>query len=151
MINACTMIPSWADRCTSYKCWAHSSKTTKVWESKGENESAKSGWRIQSCCYLKYIHTRKFIHSCPWISGEGVILDRSVYSDCVFAHVCKKEGFISAEGEAIFLYSPLTLWGKVRRQILHTYKSGWTLRGMSNGALLNPKLLWQCPRCMGLS
>lgn len=35
-------------------------------------------------------------------------MDRSVYSDCVFAHVCKKEGFISAEGEAIFLYSPLT-------------------------------------------
>ena len=49
--------------------------------------------------------------------------------------MCKKEGFISAEGEAIFLYSPLTLWRNVRRQMLHTYKSGWTLRGMSNGAL----------------
>ena len=32
-------------------------------------------------------------------AGEGVILDRSVYSDCVFARVCKREGFISTEGE----------------------------------------------------
>ena len=32
-------------------------------------------------------------------AGEGVILDRSVYSDCVFARVCKREGFISSEGE----------------------------------------------------
>ena len=30
--------------------------------------------------------------------GEGVILDRSVYSDCVFANVGHSEGYISKEG-----------------------------------------------------
>lgn len=30
---------------------------------------------------------------------QGVILDRSVYSDCVFAKVCTNEGFISSEGK----------------------------------------------------
>lgn len=32
-------------------------------------------------------------------AGQGVILDRSVYSDCVFANVCRDEGYISADGE----------------------------------------------------
>ncbi len=32
---------------------------------------------------------------------QGVILDRSVYSDCVFAQVCTNEGFISSEGEGM--------------------------------------------------
>ena len=32
--------------------------------------------------------------------GDGVILDRSVYSDSVFANVCKNEGFISEDGES---------------------------------------------------
>ena len=31
--------------------------------------------------------------------GEGVILDRSVYSDCVFANVGRSEGYISKEGK----------------------------------------------------
>lgn len=30
--------------------------------------------------------------------GEGVILDRSVYSDSVFANVGRNEGYISEEG-----------------------------------------------------
>lgn len=36
-----------------------------------------------------------------YFSGEGAILDRSVYSDCVFASVCNKEGFISDKGSLI--------------------------------------------------
>ena len=35
-------------------------------------------------------------------TGEGVILDRSVFSDSVFANVCKKEGYISPEGQHRF-------------------------------------------------
>lgn len=31
--------------------------------------------------------------------GEGVILDRSVYSDAVFANVGRSEGYISEEGK----------------------------------------------------
>lgn len=38
--------------------------------------------------------------------GEGVILDRSVFGDCVFANVCTKEGYISAEGQAVNGQSP---------------------------------------------
>ena len=32
------------------------------------------------------------------VIGEGVILDRSIYSDCVFAKVGRSEGYISEEG-----------------------------------------------------
>ena len=35
---------------------------------------------------------------CVWLTGEGAVLDRSVYGDDVFASVCTKEGFISREG-----------------------------------------------------
>lgn len=31
--------------------------------------------------------------------GGGAILDRSVFSDVVFANVCTKEGYISQEGK----------------------------------------------------
>ncbi len=34
-------------------------------------------------------------------SGQGVILDRSIYSDRVFAKVCTSEGFISSEGSSV--------------------------------------------------
>ena len=33
--------------------------------------------------------------------GEGVILDRSVYSDSVFANVGRSEGYISEEGKFV--------------------------------------------------
>ena len=33
------------------------------------------------------------------ISGTGAVLDRSVFSDCVFANVCKSEGYISEDGK----------------------------------------------------
>lgn len=32
------------------------------------------------------------------ITGGGVILDRSIFSDIVFANVCHEEGYISDEG-----------------------------------------------------
>ena len=35
-------------------------------------------------------------------TGQGIVLDRSVFSDCVFANVGRKQGFISAEGYAIY-------------------------------------------------
>lgn len=33
-----------------------------------------------------------------YYKGGGAILDRSVYSDVVFANVCTKEGYITSEG-----------------------------------------------------
>lgn len=36
---------------------------------------------------------------CYGFIGQGVILDRSIFSDCVFARVCTREGFISDEGK----------------------------------------------------
>jgi len=39
---------------------------------------------------------------CNVFSGQGVILDRSVYSDCVFANVGRNEGYISEEGIIIY-------------------------------------------------
>lgn len=33
------------------------------------------------------------------VAGEGAILDRSVFSDVVFANVCTKEGYITSEGK----------------------------------------------------
>lgn len=33
------------------------------------------------------------------VVGEGAILDRSVFSDVVFANVCTKEGYITPEGK----------------------------------------------------
>lgn len=35
-------------------------------------------------------------------TGQGTVLDRSVFSDCVFANVGRKQGFISTEGYAIY-------------------------------------------------
>ena len=40
------------------------------------------------CTYYMYIHI-----------GDGVILDRSVYSDIVFANVCNREGYITEAGK----------------------------------------------------
>ena len=37
----------------------------------------------------------------PPYTGDGVILDRSVYSDSVFANVCRNEGFISSDGVCV--------------------------------------------------
>lgn len=35
-------------------------------------------------------------------AGEGVILDRSAYSDSVFANVGRSEGYISEEGTVVY-------------------------------------------------
>ena len=144
-------------------------KTTKVWESKGENESAKSGWRIQSCCYLRYIHTRKFIYSCPWFFrwrcyfGQ-ISLQWLCFCTCVQkgrVYFCRRWGYFPVQStdplkkcqkaNAAYIQVRLNIERDVQWCIVHTYKSGWTLRGMSNGALFSPKLRWQCPWCTGLS
>lgn len=61
----------------------------------------------------------------------------------MFLHMCAKRKDLFLQ--KVRLFSCTVHWPseieKVRRQILHTYKSGWTLRGMSNGALFSPKLL----------
>ena len=43
---------------------------------------------VRMCIYYMYIHI-----------GNGVILDRSVYSDIVFANVCNREGYITEAGK----------------------------------------------------
>ena len=45
---------------------------------------------VRMCMYYMYIH----VHT-----GDGAILDRSVYSDIVFANVCNREGYITEAGK----------------------------------------------------
>lgn len=51
------------------------------------------------------------------IAGEGAVLDRSVYSDNVFASVCTQEGFISNEGIISLLYCNHNI-GKLNSQFI---------------------------------
>ena len=45
-----------------------------------------------------YVHVHIYLSFNDAILGEGVILDRSVFSDYVFARVGYNQGFISEEG-----------------------------------------------------
>ena len=49
------------------------------------------------------MNTATECHGLDIFIGEGVILDRSVYSDSVFANVGRSEGYISEEGKFVCL------------------------------------------------
>ena len=57
-------------------------------------------WILQQR-YQTYLQAAKYLIT----TGNGVILDRSVYSDIVFANVCHKEGYINEVG-----YQKYMLW-----------------------------------------
>ena len=68
-----------------------------------------AGWLAVQCLASRWISEREtHTHTHPLqtlvlFSGAGVILDRSVFSDKVFADQCHIDGFISDDGYAYYM------------------------------------------------